>query len=134
MPKPLLTWYTQVSAKSLAVTFLPMHCWGKLKNSEFALAFFANVLSNQILKAAYMCIHDIHKKRPSDVKSCDLFVQEPWLSFICTWSLWKNSSCTYVLVPLCTFYDSSIIGFHYLVQTMSLRSNGEWCILNLKFK
>ena len=38
-----------------------------MKNSEFALAFFANVLSNQILKAAYMCIHDIHKKRPSDV-------------------------------------------------------------------
>ena len=75
-----------------------------------------------------MCIHDIHKKRPSDVN-----IQKKVVTPLCknpdflllVHEVCDNSSCKYVLVPLCTFYDSFIIGFHYLVQTMSLQSNGE---------
>ena len=49
MLKPLLTWYTITSAKSLAI-FLPKYCQGKLKNFEFASDFTTNVLSTWILK------------------------------------------------------------------------------------
>ena len=40
MPKPLQMQYTKISTEFLAVVFLLTHCQGKLKNFEFALAFY----------------------------------------------------------------------------------------------
>ena len=38
------------------------------------------------------------------------------------------------MVPLCTFCDSFVIGFLYLVQSVSLQNDGEQYTRNLKFQ
>ena len=43
-------------------------------------------------------------------KGSDLFKQEPWLSFV-SYMRFVKKYLMYILIPLCKFYDTSVIGF-----------------------
>ena len=60
MLKPLLMWYAKLSDKSSTV-FLPTHCQGKLKNSEFASVFYCRCTPEfQRLHKVYCLLFDLN--------------------------------------------------------------------------